>query len=507
MAERSEEKKSLEKRTVMGAIWTTAASIGSRLIGVASTFVLTRFLPPDVQGEVGNTFILVSSASMISSLGLGQYIASQPKAGRAVSFHVTVYYLVAGLLAFGLCYALRGFLGHAFHIPHLDVFLPGLLFSVTLDRIATLPRNILARDMNFKVIGLRQAVGEVVYGGVTVLAAWQGFGGSSIVVGNIARGAIGILILGWVVDWRDWLEPTRLSPATTRKLFKFGLPLNVASFFHYGAGNWDNIIMGTSFNETTVGLYNQAYKLADLPATHIGEQIGDVLVPSFAHMEDPEERKRQLGRATGLLCLVIFPLAVGLGAVGETLVATAYTAEWAGVAPLLTILSVLSVVRPIGWLIGSYLQVVARSKAIMLLEIIKVGLIVGSMLLLTFVSRKAGLDEKHVPIAAAAGVGVGYGLNAVFYLWSLRSEGIAFRAVVKPVIGPLLACLPMVAAILAVRFGFTFTKVPNWARLIAEITLGGLIYVPSALVIARTSARDFLGLLRNVLRRRSKRPT
>lgn len=497
----SDAKRSLEKRTVMGAIWTTAASVGSRLIGVASTFVLTRFLPPDVQGEVGNTFILVSSASMLSSLGLGQYIASQPKAGRDVSFHVTVYYLVAGFIAFGLCYALKGVLGAAFHIPRLDIFLPGLLFSVTLDRIATLPRNILARNMNFKVIGMRQAVGEVVYGGVTVLAAWQGYGGNSIVIGNIARATIGILILGWVVDWRDWLLPTRLSPRTTRMLFKFGLPLNVANFFHYGAGNWDNIIMGTSFNETTVGLYNQAYKLADLPATHIGEQIGDVLVPSFAHMEDPEERKRQLGRATGLLCLVIFPLAVGLGAVGETLVATAYTPEWAGVAPLLTVLSVLSVVRPIGWLIGSYLQVVARSKAIMLLEIIKVVLIIGSMLLLTVIARAAGLDDRHVPIAAAAGVGVGYGLNALFYLWSLRSEGIAFASVIKPVLGPLLACGPMVAAILAIRYGFTFTSVPNWARLLVEIVLGGGVYVPSALIIARGSARDFLGLVRRVLKR------
>lgn len=497
----SEEKRSLEKRTVMGAIWTTAASIGSRLIGVGSTFVLTRFLPPDVQGEVGNTFILVSSASMISSLGLGQFIAANPKCGRAVSFHVTVYYAAAGLVAFALTYALKGILGPAFHIPHLDVFLPGLLFSVTLDRIATLPRNILAQQMNFKVIGLRQAVGEVVYGGVTVLAAWKGYGGSSIIIGNIARAAMGIAILGWVVDWRDWLQPSRLDKETTRKLLRFGLPLNVASFFHYGAGNWDNIIMGTSFNETTVGLYNQAYKLADLPATHIGEQIGDVLVPSFAHMEDPEERKRQLGRATGLLCLVIFPLAVGLGAIAETLVATAYTAEWAGVAPLLTILSVLSVVRPIGWLIGSYLQVVARSKAIMLLEIIKVALIVGSMLALTFVARRAGLDEAHVPVAAAAGVGVGYGLNAIFYLWSLRSEGIAFLSVLKPVLGPLFACGPMVAAILAARYGFTFTHVPNWARLVTEIVLGGLVYVPSALLIARGAARDFLGLLRKVLRR------
>ena len=485
---------SLAKRTVMGAIWTTASSIGSRMIGVVTTFILTRFLPPDVQGEVYNTFIVVSSASAMASLGLGQYITANPKAGRGVGFHVTVFHVLAGLAVFGICWLLRGVLGRAFNLPSIAVYLPGFLLSVMLDRLASLPRNILARDMRFKVLGLRQALGEVVFGGVTIFTAWIGWGGQSIVVGNIARGLLGFLLLAAWADRREWLEPCRLDKATTKKLFRFGIPISIGGFFHYGAGNWDNITIGKVFGDVTVGLYNQAYKLADLPATHIGEQIGDVLVPSFAHMDDAEDRKRALARASGLLCLVVFPLAVGLGAVANTLVAAFYTASWAGVAPLLTVLSVLSVVRPIGWLIGSYLQVVARTRAIMLLEILKVTLIIGSMLALSPLG----------PVWAAAGVGIGYGLNALTYLWSLRSEGIMFKSVVKPLVGPLLACGPMVLAVLGVRMLLVPTHVPYAIRTLLEVIAGAAAYVPSALVLARSASKDLIGLLKKTLRRTAK---
>jgi lipopolysaccharide exporter len=337
----------LAKRTVVGAIWTTLSSIGSRMIGIVTTFILTRLLPPDVQGEVYNTYIVVGSASALTTLGLGQYITAHPKAGRGVAFHVSVYFTLAGLVACLVCWLLRDHFAVAFNLPTLATFLPGFILSITLDRLGTLPRNILARDMRFRTLGFRQAMGEVVFGAVTILTAWLGWGGQSIVVGNIARGFIGFVFLATVVDRREWLEPCRLSMETTKRLFRFGLPFSIGTFFHYGAGNWDNITMGRIYGDATVGLYNQAYKLADLPATHIGEQIGDVLVPSFAHMDEVAERRSALSRASGILCLVVFPLAIGLGAVSATLVAAFYTADWQGVAPLLTVLSALSVVRPI----------------------------------------------------------------------------------------------------------------------------------------------------------------
>lgn len=488
---------SLAKKTVLGAIWTVASSIGGRLVGTVATFILTRFVNKDAQGSFNVAFIVVSTASVFSSMGLGQYIVSNPKAGRGVGFHVTVYYVIMGAIAFGLCWLTRDFWASWFKSPDMVLFMPGLILSQTLDRIATLPRNILARDMRFKILSIRSALGEVVYSVVAVYTAWLGWHGNAFVAGNIARAILGVVMLAAATNWKDWLLPSKLDMEITKRLFRYGVPMNIGSVFHYGAGNWDNLVIANRFGDATTGLYNQAYKLADLPATHIGEQIGDVLVPSFAQMEDKEDRKAALSRASGLLSLVVFPLAVGLGAIANTLVRAFYPPEWQGVAPLLSILAVLSVVRPVGWLIGSYLQVVARTRAIMLLEILKVTLIIVSMLALS----------PFGPLWAAAGVGLGYALNALTYLYSLRSEGVTFGSVIKPLVGPLFACLPMAGAVLLVRYLLGFYEIPGALQLGAELVAGAAAYIPSALFIARAASKDLLNLLRNALRRRSKSDT
>lgn len=82
------------------------------------------------------------------------------------------------------------------------------------------------------------------------------------------------------------------------------------------------------------GAYVLAYNLADVPAVQVGEQVTDVLMAALAHM-DVGERKRALVRTVGLLALVMFPLAAGLGSVASSVAHTFLTRAWAGVAPML----------------------------------------------------------------------------------------------------------------------------------------------------------------------------
>ena len=174
-----------------------------------------------------------------------------------------------------------------------------------------------------------------------------GWGGDAMVWANIIRSALVTLVFCLAADRREWLEPCRLTRARTRDLMRFALPMSVGAVAHMAARWWDNLLFGLLYNTQTVGLYNMAYNLADVPATTVGENIGDVLLPSYAHL-DLEQRKSALVRSTALLALLMFPLAVGLGAVAHTAVlAFHFKGAWLGVAPMLSILSALSGV-PIG---------------------------------------------------------------------------------------------------------------------------------------------------------------
>jgi L-aspartate-alpha-decarboxylase len=141
-------------------------------------------------------------------------------------------------------------------------------------------------------------------------AAALGLGALAIVLGNLVRSSIRLAIFSASVSWREWLQPCRYSLQQTRELFAFGIPMALGALCEFASRRWDNLLVSRFFGPGVTGMYNLAYNLADVPAIQVGEQIGDVLLPSFARLE-PKRRPAAFLRSLSLLALVVFPLAIG----------------------------------------------------------------------------------------------------------------------------------------------------------------------------------------------------
>ncbi len=486
---------SLAKKAAAGFLWTTGANIGSRVVTIVSTFILTRFLVPEIQGEVNAAIVFIQTFAMLSHFGVAQYIAANPKDGRDVAFHGSVLMLAGGAVTSLICYFGRFAAADFLKAPGMAAYVPGLVLSNFIDRLGWLPRNILVRDMRFRVVGIRMAVGELTYAGSTVAFATRGWEGWSIVGGNLCRGVVALVFLVVVTNWRDYLQPCKLAWSTIAKILRFGIPVTVAGFFHLAASQWDNGFMVRRFGEAQLGLYNQAYRLADLPATNVGEQINDVLVPTFARLPDAEARRRGLLRAASLMALLVFPMAIGLGAIAKTMVAALYAPSYAGVAPFLSALATLSICRSIGVLSAGYLQVIGRTQIQALLDFILVVMVLGFMWLLS----------HWGPVPAAIGVGIAFTIDVLIILRNLKREGITIGSVLAAVARPLAACIPMAAAVLGVRFALSRFGLPAVVLLVIELTVGAAVYVGAAFVIAPKIARDFLDLGLGAIRRRKSK--
>ena len=75
------------------------------------------------------------------------------------------------------------------------------------------------------------------------------------------------------------------------------------------------------------------------------------------------------------------------------------------------------------------------------------------------------------------------------------------------VLRPLLACVPMFAAVLAVEAALDLTRVPIVVSLIVEIITGGVVYVVASLVLVRDTSLELMRLGKGALRRRSPADT
>jgi len=486
---------SLAGKAARGAIWTILSSIGGRAIGVAGTLVITRYLEPDAVGDVGTAMILVMTMNWLTSMGFGQYVIVRGRGAEAaeVVWHATVASLLLGGAGLGLLVlgslVLRPFVGST---AILD-FIPLLAVAVGMRRLSLIPEKLLVQRLQFKAIALTQTLGELVYAGTTIFFASHGHGAWSVVYGNIVQYSTVTLIILVAVGLRAWIAPQPWSWPRVRDMTRFGAPLAVESVLHMGARYWDNVMIRSLFGATPTGLYNLAYNLADIPAVHVGEQIGLVLLPSLASMP-PEQRPRAFERATALLSIIIFPLAMGLGAVSNSLIHLVLSDEWQDVAPLLSVLAVLSVFRPIGWVVSSYLQAQERNRPLMYLEAIKIVTLIGGI---------AALSPFGVQASASA-VGLAFGLNALLGVWLVLQNGPRPRVLIEGFLRPLIASCVMAAAVLAVRFSFKRYGLDHpGLLLIVEIAVGVVVYVPVALLVCREMTRDLLGVLRSVRKRRA----
>ena len=100
---------------------------------------------------------------MVTNLGVGQYIAANPTESRDTAFHGSVLVLAGGAVSSAVRYFGRFVAADFLNAPGMAVFVPGLVVSGYIDRCGWLPRNILVRDMRFRIVGIRMAVGEVTY--------------------------------------------------------------------------------------------------------------------------------------------------------------------------------------------------------------------------------------------------------------------------------------------------------------------------------------------------------
>lgn len=484
---------SLAHRAARGALWTVLSSMGGRAVGVLGTLVMTRFLAPDTIGEVADATILVMTANWLTIWGFGQYtvVKGRGDVTTEVRWHATLAYVVLGVLSLGTFAVLGGAIVPAFGAPDAARYVPGMALAIFIRRLGAMPERVLTQQMNFRASGLSLALGELAYTASALALAALGHGGMAIVYANIVQSVVVVAILVKAAGLRSWATPTRLSWTRITDMLRFGVPLGVQGIAHQASRYWDKLTISHYFGTSAVGTYNMAYNLADIPAIQVGEQIALVLMPSMAEL--PRDRRpRALERSSALLSLIIVPLAVGLGLVAYPLIALILPNNaWQDVAPLLAVLTCLSVFRPITWVLSAYLEAEAKTNRLMVLEILKIGLLVLGI---------AALHPFGLQVAAGA-VGIAFGFTALLGIAVVVREGVSWRALLAGFVRPLAACAVMAVAVLAVDRGLAAAGAHPAVELGVEILVGAVAYVVAAFAVARETAIDLLQLVRRALRR------
>jgi PST family polysaccharide transporter len=462
-----------------------ATGVGTRVVGLVGTLVLTRFIAPAEYGDVSAAAICVLSANQLMFFAFGQYLIAN-KSPPDVAYQAAGLNVGLGVFAMVGLFVLRGPLGILLDAPEMGRFIPGFAAAALIDRARMVPSTLLVRDLRFRAVAIVNSIGELTFTG-TALSLAPRWGGYAMMAGSIARSAITFVLFSATAPRAEWLKRSPFRGAVARRLFGYGAPIMLSSVADRVASTWDNLIVLRLFGESVMGSYALSYSLAETPLTYVAERMGDVLMPAFSKME-PADRPAAVVRAAGLMALVVAPLGVGIGAIAPTLVRVFFDTRWAGMASIMTVLSVMTVFQPVPWSAIAYLAAEKMTRPIMVMSIAR------AILLLTLV---AVLGWRGGPVWACAGVGAGYAAHSVLsVILTARLTPLAAGPYFLSVLRPLLACVPMFVAVAGLRIFLADRGAPAALSLVAQIVCGAGVYAGAALGLAGANVRELIRLIR-----------
>jgi lipopolysaccharide exporter len=483
------------RKTRTGVVWTVGTGLVTRGIGLFTTLLLTRYMSPDQAGSVNVALTLVTTVAVMTTVGLGQYLASQRQPSARVAWNAMMLHVSLGFLGFLVALVLRYPLSRMFGAADAARFIPLLVITFMLERVSFVPERVLVAHMRFGQLSVMRSAGELSYCGGAVVAAMLGYGPWCIVAGNLARQLVRFVLTLIYARPGEWFVAEGASSDVLSAMVRFGLPVMVASCAVFATRRWDNLLVAHYYGTDVLGLYNLAYNLAEVPATQIAEMVGEVLAPSFARLDGADRRKSAVDMI-GALALTVFPLAIGLGLVAPTL-ARMLPRRWEGMEPYLVGLSVLSLTRPAGMVLAVYLQALRKPLPAALLQVSQVALLLVSLILV-------GKLLPYKPVAVTYAVGFTFTLGSLAALMLLRViDEVPAWPLLRAQLLPMPALLSMALCVRLVDLGLARAGLSPrpLTQLSIEILAGAVGYLGGALVLIPGPTRRLLGSIRNLRRR------
>lgn len=183
-----------------------------------------------------------------------------------------------------------------------------------------------------------------------------------IVVGLVA-GALLELIMSFVfVSPRPKFELDRLK---LREVVSKGKWVTGSGLFQFTFRQGDDAVVGKILGESSLGIYQIAYKLSSLPISEVTDVFGRVTFPYYVKIKTNKAKLREaFFKTTLLISLLASVLGVILFAFGGYLIKNMLGEEWLSAVPLVKVLSIFGVVQALSNSINSLLLAVEKQHLI-----------------------------------------------------------------------------------------------------------------------------------------------
>jgi len=480
---------SLRGPVLAGVKWKLISQILREGTRLAIGILLARLLTPEEWGVASLALVIASLLTVLADVGLPVALVQRARIDELD--RSTLFWTALGLgIAFtAVGIALSGLVADIFGEPELQSLFAVLCIGFTIAGLEKVPGSLLARDLAFRALELRQIAATTGGAAVALALALAGAGAWAIIGNSLTTTVVSCALLWVVTPWRPRLV---FSWNSFRSLTGFGGTLLAAQLVTYVQMNADRLLIGRYVGAAGVGVYSFAYQLMFTPILNVTYPLQMVLFPVFATIQEDIERLNALWLRTKRLSVALMaPAFLLLLVVAPDLLPALFGSQWDDAIPILQVLCLAGVAYSLTTQNGILLLAQGKAGTNFWLTVFATVVVVASV--------AVGLHWGTLGVAT--GFAVAHWSLVLPYTWiTTKAASIGFLLTLRATCSPLPFAAVATAAAYGVRLGLLETGTPTAARiLIVAATLlsvyAGLAYVGS--VPLRAEIREALDRLRS----------
>lgn len=476
----------LGRRIVAGVSYKIAGTFARVALTLGSTALLARMLQPSDYGYVAMATIVTELAALFSTAGMPDTLVQRRRVARIQLD--TVFWALTGIgLALGALISLLSLAaGAIFGEPAVGPVMLALGLTFPLNSLAAVPNVILTRMMDFRTEFFVGIASLAVRSMAAVIAAWQGMGVWSLVIGAYA----GVLItLALTFAMYPFVPRLRFSPTYLRNSWRVSSAYLFGGLVYYISMNIDLLLVGRYWGASALGYYQNARALADELRARVAAPLAQTMFPAFSSAQaDVAKLSELFMRGTRALATVIALGGALLSGLAPEVVEVLFGARWAQMVPMVSVFAVSAALRGATALASPLLNG-ANFPGLMLKQHL-----IGTALLALFVAVALPLGPNAVAVAAA--LAALYSL--VPYFLTARVFRIRWQALGASVWPPVVAGMGCFVIVSLLREEvYHAMPVAAW-RAVLLGAAGALAYVTVLGLLGRRHCREIGSLLQRI---------
>ncbi len=480
----------LKEKVAQGVAWSMAEKIGSMLLAMAVRLVVLRLLTPDILGFMSIPSAVATILLVVVDSGFSQSLIRHRDPSQSDYKSVFLFNIAVSVVLYGALMALMPFAARWYGMPQIARIAPVFFLLLPLNALCAVQNTIFIRQFRFALLSKVTFASSLVGGFAAIGCALAGWGIWSLVAERVITVGVRTAVLWWLSDWRPC---GKCSVKPLREMAPFGCSLMATDLISNFYNKIPQFFLGKLYPAATLGSYDQAVKLKDMPATTGMQAVQNVTYPAFSKIRDDAPKLAESFRQVVMVvAYVMFPIMAGMSAVAHDMFAVLLGEEWMSTAPYFEVVCLAGLFSPIAVIAYNILKVQCSGPLIVRLEVVK-------KILMTAIFA---VTIPHSVMAVVWGlVAIAFCEMAVNFAATTRFTPLSYGRFIRTLLPPAALTAAMYAAV-----RLTAAAIPgnDLLRLVAEIAAGAACYLLLSALFRLEAYRELVSIVRRQLKKKDR---